>query len=182
MDFNIAESHTEETPHPASIHYLVLPEYLIFPDFTLLEDLCPANLTDLLSIISGISEMALHNGPLGIAHGRIGYNMRWGVVGELPVDWNYQQVFNEGVIEGVYLSPQQMISLAQNRAVPRCDPLKADVFALGLMLVEIVFREELASIYDFQHFEMDLKPLLEKLSQIKGEYGEEVGALFVGML
>ena len=36
MDFNIAESHTEETPHPASIHYLVLPEYLIFPDFTLL--------------------------------------------------------------------------------------------------------------------------------------------------
>jgi hypothetical protein len=38
--------------------------------------------------------------------------------------------------------------------------MKADVFALGLMLVEIVFREELSSIYDYQHFEIKLNPLL----------------------
>jgi hypothetical protein len=44
MDFNIAESQAGETPHPMSIHYLVLPNYLLFPDFTLLEDLSPSSL------------------------------------------------------------------------------------------------------------------------------------------
>jgi hypothetical protein len=160
MDFNIADSHTAQTPHSASIHYLVLPHHLIFPDFTLLEDLCPANLTELLSIISGISEMALTGGPLGIGHRRVAYNIRWGVVGEQLPEWTYQQVFEEGVTDGVFFSPQQMIALSQNRTTPKYDPLKADVFALGIMLVEIVFREELSSIYDYEHFEIRLNPLL----------------------
>ena len=81
MDFNIAESQTRETPHPMSIHYLVLPHYLLFPDFTLLEDMNPSSLPDLLSIIAGISEMALEGGHVGFGHNRIAYKDRWGVVG-----------------------------------------------------------------------------------------------------
>ncbi len=42
-----------------------------------------------------------------------------------------------------------MISFSQSKPIPKCDQMKADVFALGMMLVEIVFREELGFIYDF---------------------------------
>lgn len=78
--------------------------------------------------------MAIEGGHLGVGYGRIAHNGRWGVVGELPTDWAYQRAA-EGDFEGVFLSPQQMISLSQGRPTARCDPLKADVFALGLMLV-----------------------------------------------
>ena len=36
MDFNIAYSLNSDTPHPLSIHYLALPNYLLFPSFELL--------------------------------------------------------------------------------------------------------------------------------------------------
>ena len=84
--------------------------------------------------------MAIEGGHLGIGYKRIAHNGRWGVVGELPTDWAYQQLF-DGDSEGVFLSPQQMISLSQGRPVPKCDLLKADMFALGIMLVEIIFME-----------------------------------------
>ena len=75
-----------------------------------------------------------------------------------------------------------MIGFSQNRSNPKYDPLKADVFSLGMMLVEIIFREELNFIYDYENFEIRLNPLLEKLQRIKEEFGEQVAALFVGML
>jgi hypothetical protein len=167
MDFNIAESQTSENPHPSSIHYLVLPSYLLFPDFELLEDTEPNSLPNLLSIISGVAEMALEWGHIGFGKNRVAYKGRWGVVGELPPDWAYQQVWEEGITEGVYFSPQQMIGFSQQRPNPKYDPIKTDVFALGLMLVEIVFKEELGFIYDYQNFEIRLNPLLEKLQRIK---------------
>jgi hypothetical protein len=37
MEFNIAQSINEDTPHPMSLHYLVMPNRLLFPDFKLLE-------------------------------------------------------------------------------------------------------------------------------------------------
>jgi len=181
MDFNIAYSQSQETPHPLSIHYLALPNYILFPKFELLEDLTPSSLPDLLSIIQGICEMAIEGGYLGIGYRRIAHNGRWGVVGELPTDWAYQQVY-DGESEGVFLSPQQMISLSQNRQVAKCDPIKADMFSLGIMLVEIIFQEELSFIYDYENFEIKLNPLLEKLQQIKEHFGEEVASMFVGML
>lgn len=76
-----------------SIHYLVIPNYLLFPDFTLLEDLSPTSLNDLLSMIAGICEMAIEGGPVGFGHNRIAYKDRWGVVGELNSDWAYRQVW-----------------------------------------------------------------------------------------
>ena len=59
MNFNIAYSNTQEQPHPMSLHYLIQPDMLIFPEFTLLEDIVPASLTELLDIIESISEMAM---------------------------------------------------------------------------------------------------------------------------
>jgi hypothetical protein len=59
MEFNIGESEIEGLPHPMSLHYLVRPKLLLFPDFTLLEDISPTSIEDLLGIIQGVSEMAV---------------------------------------------------------------------------------------------------------------------------
>jgi hypothetical protein len=96
-------------------------------------------LPDLLGTIQCICEIMMDNGYIGIGYRRLGFKNRWGVVGELPNDWPYQQAY-DGNTEGIFLSPQQMISLSQNRQVAKCDPIKADMFALGLLLVEIIFR------------------------------------------
>lgn len=64
-----------------SIHYLVLPNYLLVPDFVLLEDISPSSLEELLQIIKGISEMALEGEVIGVGRNRIAYRDRWGVVG-----------------------------------------------------------------------------------------------------
>lgn len=172
MEFNIGESQNSETPHPMSIHYLVLPNYLLVPDFVLLEDISPSSLEELLQIIKGISEMALDGEAIGVGQKRIAHRDRWGVVGERESGWTYQQVYEEGNIEGVYFSPQQMIAFSQNRPNPKYNTAKTDVFALGLMLVEIIFGESLTDIYDYQNFEIRLNPLLEKLQRIKEEFGE----------
>lgn len=81
MEFNIGESQNSETPHPMSIHYLVLPNYLLVPDFVLLEDISPSSLEELLQIIKGISEMALDGEVIGVGQKRIAHRDRWGVVG-----------------------------------------------------------------------------------------------------
>jgi hypothetical protein len=49
---------------------------------------------------------------------------------------------------------------------------KADVFALGLMIVEIIFQEKLDEIYDYENFNIYLNPLLEKITMIKENFGE----------
>ena len=85
-------------------------------------------------------------------------------------------------MDGVFFSPQQMICYSQGRQTPKYDKIKADIFAFGIMLVEIIFKEELESIYDYENFEIRLNPLLDKLQRIKEEFGEEVSSLFVGML
>ena len=129
----------------------MLPNYLLFPDFLLLEDISPDSLENLLSIISGISEMAIEGGCIGVGYNRLAYKDRWAVVGEKPSSWAYEQVW-EGAVEGVFFSPQQMIAFSQGKNNPRHDPVKADMFALGIMLVEVIFKEELGFIYDYESF------------------------------
>ena len=75
-----------------------------------------------------------------------------------------------------------MIDFSSGRGIPKHDPIKADTFAFGMMLVQIVFKEELGFIYDYENFTINLNPLLEKITLIKNEYGNEVASLFVGML
>lgn len=72
-----------------SIHYLVQPSTLIFPDFILLEDISPADVTELLEIIHAICEMAVQGEPIGFGYQRIAFNKRWGVAGEQPSTWPY---------------------------------------------------------------------------------------------
>lgn len=59
------------------------------------------------------------------------------------------------------------MSLSQGRNLPKHTPEKSDVFALGIMLVEMIFQEKLGYIFDYQNFEINLKPLLEKLFHIR---------------
>ena len=94
MNFNIAYSNTQEQPHPMSLHYLVQPDMLIFPEFTLLEDISPTSLTELLNIIESISEMATQGEAIGVGYKRLGFNKRWGIAGEQSPNWAYQQVYN----------------------------------------------------------------------------------------
>lgn len=65
-----------------SLHYLVPPNVLIISEFTLLEDINPNSLDSLLQIISGIAEMAMGGGIIGVGYNRVAYAGRWGVVGE----------------------------------------------------------------------------------------------------
>lgn len=53
-----------------------------------------------------------------------------------------------------------MIAYSQNKPNPKYSQVKADVFALGVMLVEIIFGENLSYIYDYHNFEIKLNPLL----------------------
>ena len=54
MEFNIGSnsSANQETPHPMSIHYLVIPDLLLVPEFVLLEDISPSSVEELLDILS----------------------------------------------------------------------------------------------------------------------------------
>jgi hypothetical protein len=111
--------------------------------------------------------MALNGGEVGIGYGRVAYAGRWGIVGEQPPNWAYQSALEQRDTEGVFLSPQLMVALSQNRAAPRHSAEKADVFALGVMLIEIVFQEKLGAMFDYARFEIALRPLLEKLFMIR---------------
>ena len=134
-------------------------------------------------MILSICEMALKSeGYIGFGRERVAYFGRWGTVGEKEDDWAYNQVMCDDDSTNVYFSPQQMLSYSKRLEVADHDPVKSDVFALGLMLVEIVFQESLEEIYDYENYEIKLKPLLEKLSQIRGQFGDEVYEIFIRML
>ena len=60
-----------------------------------------------------------------------------------------------------------MIALSQNNENPQVDFEKVDIFALGVMIVEMIFQEKLDEIYDYEGFQIYLNPLLEKISMIK---------------
>ena len=46
-----------------------------------------------------------------------------------------------------------MIALSQGRNNPKYDPIKADVFAFGIMLVDMIFKDgEMSFIYDYDKF------------------------------
>jgi len=53
-----------------------------------------------------------------------------------------------------------MIALSQNRQNPNYNTSKADIFALGIMLMEVIFGEDLEYIYDYHNFEIKLNPVL----------------------
>ncbi|CAM6005877.1 unnamed protein product [Sphagnum balticum] len=76
MEFNIAETASGAPPHAMSLHYLVANRLLIFPDFTLLEDLSPSSLQELLEMMKGIAEMGVECDWIGVGRSRIAYRDR----------------------------------------------------------------------------------------------------------
>jgi len=50
------------------------------------------------------------------------------------------------------------------------------------MLVEMMFQEKIDEIFDYQNFEIHLKPLLEKLYLIRQQYGDNIYEMFIAML
>lgn len=63
--------------------------------------------------------MAMNGGDLGIGYDRIAYAGRWGVVGEQKANWAYQAALQGDITEGVFLSPQLMVSLSQGKHTPK---------------------------------------------------------------
>lgn len=102
--------------------------------------------------MKGVSQMFLEGGVVGMGWNRIGHQGRWGVVGEQSTSWAYEQILNDEGVEGVYFSPQQMIALSLNKKQSAFDPEKADMFAFAIMLLQIIFQESLAHIYNYNTF------------------------------
>lgn len=75
-----------------------------------------------------------------------------------------------------------MISLSQNKRIAKHNVEKSDVYALGIMLVEIISQQNMEEIFDYDNFEIRLNSLLEVLLQIRQQYGDQVYHLFIGML
>ncbi len=75
-----------------------------------------------------------------------------------------------------------IIAISQDNSGPSYDIEKADMFALGIILIERIFQESLSEIFDYDSFEIKLNPLLEKIQGIKEQFGEEVAGLFIAML
>lgn len=46
----------------------------------------------------------------------------------------------------------------------------------------MIFQEKLGHIFDYDNFEINLKPLLEKLFRIRQEYGDQIYEVFLSML
>jgi hypothetical protein len=60
-----------------------------------------------------------------------------------------------------------MISLSQGRPYRKSNRKKSDVFALGFMTLELIFKVNLSDVFCYKQFEMFLGPVLDKLKTIK---------------
>jgi hypothetical protein len=129
----------------------------------------------------GVAELCC-NSEVGMGRGRIGFCNRWGIVGEKPMNWAYQAVLKDSELEGVFLSPQLMLSLSQQKLYPKHNPIKSDMFAFGLMILEIIFSERLDSVFDYAEYEIKLKPLLEKLNILRHKFGDSFYNIMLKML
>ena len=90
----------------------------------------------------GVAELCREY-DVGVGRKRIGNAEdaeKWGIVGERNPQWAYQEASQNPYVKGVYLSPQQMHSLQQGKPYPKHNHKKSDVFALGFMILEIIFQ------------------------------------------
>lgn len=152
MQFFLGESQVSAAPPLLALHYFLPPNLLVIPEFELLEDTKPESLDALLEIMIGVAELC-REGEVGMGRQRIGYAGKWGIVGEKPNNWAYQQVLRSPEdVEGIFLSPQLMMGLSQQKLYPKQNSIKSDVFAFGIMVLEIIFQERLDAVFDYVEF------------------------------
>lgn len=116
--------------------------------------------------MEGVSELC-RKSIVGMSHNRVAHAGKWGIVGEYSDNWQCETVLEDPYAKGIYLSPQQMMALSQGNDPSDCDLSKADMFAFGIMLIEMIFCESLSEIFDYENFEIKLKPLLVKLNTLR---------------
>jgi hypothetical protein len=75
-----------------------------------------------------------------------------------------------------------MINLSQGRPYRKSNRKKSDVFALGIMTLELIFKVNMSDVFAYTQFEMFLGPILEKLKTIKAEFGEALSNIILGLL
>jgi hypothetical protein len=75
-----------------------------------------------------------------------------------------------------------MINLSQGRPYRKSNRKKSDVFALGIMTLELIFKVNMSDVFAYTQFEMFLGPILEKLKTIKAEFGEALSNIILGMI
>jgi len=81
-----------------------------------------------------------------------------------------------------YLSPRELAGLKTKENTPQHSPELSDVFAVGLIALEMATMEELTSLHDYRHFRIDpveLRRLLDKAAQ---RYSEPFVKLLRSML
>lgn len=77
---------------------------------------------------------------VGVSYNRIAHAGKWGVVGEYNENWHCETIYQNPNAKGIYLSPQQMMALSQGLDPINCDLSKSDMFSLGILLLEIIFK------------------------------------------
>ena len=76
-----------------------------------------------------------------------------------------------------------MKAFSKDKIYPKVNVKKSDVFVFAIMMLEIIFCEDLQSkIYDYQDPEIKLKPILEKMALIQETFPEDIYLFFIGML
>ena len=78
----------------------------------------------------------------------------------------------------VYISPEAFTELKHRNLQPNYDRKKADVFSLGLVLLEAATLQDIQVIYNFQKFEIDNHELDKLIKQVRGRY-DQVKVLFI---
>ena len=91
------------------------------------------------------------------------------------LDSNYDMFDKQ--IPGVYLSPNQLLSLKGGEKIPHHNCYKSDVFAMGLMLLELANLETQDDIYSCSKFLLKEQVLKRRLTDFSKHYGSELGSV-----
>ena len=82
----------------------------------------------------------------------------------------------------VYLTPIAFEAVKKRRAKPIEDEYKADVFSLGLTLLECATFKQSSQIYDWNNFTLNLSIFSNRLLEVKERYSASFYNVLRGML
>ena len=83
---------------------------------------------------------------------------------------------------GAFLTPIEFAALGKNAPEPVHDRYKADVFSLGMTLLELGTFKRSASIYDWNNYTLNMNTLSDRLMELRGRYSSHIYELIREML